>query len=614
MPRRIKQSSIDIIRSHADICDIVSAYVSLRRSGSYLRGLSPFNDERTPSFFVHPERKVFKCYSSGKFGDVFAFLQQKEQMTFPEVVEFLAQKYSIPIEYEDGTHDAANDGVSKSTLLAIHERAGTIFQEHFLSATQHGHEARTYWTRERNFSLANAESYWIGLAPWNMDGAMSALTRCFSAEELIASGIFIQNNDSPDKLQKQTYSRNAIRDGDISNSSNQAIAHQSLFCRFRGRLMIPIHDVHGRIVAFSGRLLPQQQCNTSAAKYINSPETALFHKSSLLFGMHHARSAAEENDAFLLTEGPLDCFRCWECGFHTAVSVQGTGVTSQHLAILRRYCADVECIMDGDEAGLKAALRIVPLAFNVGISIRFLCLPNGMDPDAFFLKHGSSGLKQLRKKSFSAVEFLVRSFWTPVKSSSYAKRQEGLRQILAVIAETKSLAEELDLLNQLTELTGIPFETLQADHTARSQMNDISDDGANLQLHSNTTISSACEFLLHLFISVEDNRQCLASAIAPEWLDYGIQPERLLNIFIGEWENGVSPEKALESLSEEDRSYVGGLMFTDFCKDDAMQMKEQCIQRLHRKYIERELAKLSDKRGREAAEQRTSLRRELLQF
>ncbi|MDR2576452.1 MAG: DNA primase [Puniceicoccales bacterium] len=582
---RIRQSSIETLRERVDICDVVSVYVNLRRCGAYYRGLSPFNEERTPSFFVHPERKIFKCYSSGKAGDVFSFLQQKEQMTFPEVVEFLAQRYAVPLEYEDDSNPIHTDEIPKSVLLSVHERAGVIFREYFLSATQAGHVARVYWTQERKFSLSGAESYGIGLAPTAISDIMIPLLHAYSPEILVKSGLFYCKESSSE-----------------------------LIFRFRGRLMIPIHDVQGRIVAFSGRILPAASDDNSA-KYINSPETPLFHKSSLLFGLYRARTAVEKIGSFLLTEGPLDCLRCWECGLPTAVAAQGTGVTLKHLALLRRYAVEMECLLDGDQAGQKAALRIIPLAFKAGINVRFLPLPAATDPDVFFLQFGVAGLDALRKNSLSPVEFLVQEYWNPVQKASYAHRQEALRKILSAIAEAESQTAELDLLHQLTALTGIPLGTLRADCQPQSFVAKFFDDIVKAERTQPPAFFMAGEFLLYTFIFFERWRPVLAAVICPEWLSQDIPAERLLNLLIGEWENGTNPDDALATLAESDRDYVCGLSFSDLPdgEENLAPQLEQCVQRLHRHWIERELAKISGEIGPAQARQRAILRKQLMQ-
>ncbi|MDR3317124.1 MAG: DNA primase [Puniceicoccales bacterium] len=583
----IRRSSIDALRERVDICDVVGAYVNLRRSGAYFRGLSPFNEERTPSFFVHPEKKYFKCYSSGKGGDVIDFLQFREQITFSEAVEFLAQKYAVPLEYEDGSGSSGGGSISKATLLAIHGHMAKIFQEYFFSATVPGDGARIYWTRRRKFSLESAEIYGIGLAPGDGHGAVDKLFRTFPPEALVASGLFFRRQE-----------------GD------------RIFPRFRGRLMIPIHDPLGRVIAFSGRALEGITAGEESAKYINSPETPIFHKGSVLFGLHLARTAVEGGGKpFLLTEGPLDCLRCWECGLKTAVAAQGTAITFQHLVLLRRHCLEVECLLDGDEAGQRAALRLIPMAFKAGIGVRLLRLPQGKDPDEFLLAEGSFGFRSLRKNAVSPMEFLVATHLPPeTVGRSYAHRQEGIRQILSAIAEAGSRTMETDLLEQLTQLTGISPETLREDRNRWFPMEELSETSSGEQEKKGMPPKQSGEFLLHVFLRLDSWRPTIASLIPEDWLRADVPAEKLLNFFIGEWQNGLGPEEAMAALPEEDRGRACGFLFLEMEMDesDLRRQVERNMGRVHRNYVERELAKLPADGGADAARRRAELRRELL--
>ena len=356
MPK-IAQRSIDTIKQQVNLVDVVSPYVQLKRAGRSFKGLSPFTQENTPSFYVHPDRGFYKCFSTGEGGDCFTFITKMENLEFGEAAEWLAKKFNIQLEYESGGPSKEEASLRKQ-IFELHERAAEWFH-HQLTDSPEAAPIRDYWQQSRGFTLETASQYKIGYAPPAQDALAKLCGKHkISTAAMLQSGLF--------------YAREQERDYNRFRS------------RFRGRLMIPIHDVQGRVVAFTARQLPQTPDDDPAhqAKYINSPETPIFHKGRLLFGMNHARRHLKDGDGFLLVEGQLDAIRCWTKGLHTAVAPQGTALTEEQVHLLRRYDPPfIECLLDGDSAGRKAALKYIPLAFKAGLEFRFLLLPEKADPD-----------------------------------------------------------------------------------------------------------------------------------------------------------------------------------------------------------------------------------------
>jgi DNA primase len=301
-----------------------------------------------------------------------------------------------------------------------------------------------------------------------------------------------------------------------------------------------------------------------------------------------------------LTEGQLDCLRCWECGLTTAVAAQGTAVTLQHLGLLRRYGLEMECLLDGDDAGRTAALRLIPIAFRAGIDVRLLTLPSGQDPDTFFLAEGAEGMKILRPSARSAMEYLVDCHLPAAGSSSYAHRREGLKNILETVAAAESRIVERSLLDQLARLTGIAPEVLQADH---------GDGGAEEEVENSLIFTHSGEYLLHAFLTRGHLRNSIAETAMPEWLDDAVTAERLLNRLIGEWQNGRDPETALAEFEEEDRNYAYGLMLLEPDDDEIQEKIDRCVRQLHRNHLLQELAAIDGVEGDDASRRRRDLRR-----
>jgi DNA primase len=392
----------------ADLYDIVSGYVQLKRSGVNWKGLSPFTVEKTPSFFIHPEKKFFKCFSTGYAGDIFRFLELKENFSFLEAVEWLAKRYGIGIEYEN---DQSPKNYSKNELFDIHEDAAAYYQKKF----KEDETIQRYWTETRHFSLDMAKRYGIGWAP-NFDQGLLALfkRKKYTSEALQQCGLLCWNE----------------RD-------------KRFFLRFSGRLMIPIYDVQDRIIAFSGRIIENQ---SNGAKYINSSETPIFRKGTVLFGLNHARRVV--SDYFILVEGPLDVFRCWENGLDTAVAPQGTGITEMQMNLLRRYVPKVLCFMDGDGAGQKCAQRVVELAFKTSMECQIATLDAADDPDSLLLKKGKKGFEQLKRESM--IQFLIRTLLPRERETTAIEKETFLEKIYGMIHGCDSEVTRGTYLEELT--------------------------------------------------------------------------------------------------------------------------------------------------------------------
>ncbi|MFP6854476.1 MAG: DNA primase, partial [Opitutales bacterium] len=347
---RIKDSYLADLKARVAIFDVVSPYVKLKRAGKSWKGLSPFSQEKTHSFYVHPEKNNFKCFSTDNGGDAIRFVQLVENLTFMEAIESLAHRFNFPVIYEHGTAaEARQVSSARSELFRMHEEAASWYREKFLADDENGSFIRDYWTKQRKFPLEIAQEFEVGFAP--PQGGLGQLFRknAYSKEALSASGLFFSRGSE----------------------------------RFRGRLMIPIRDSQGRIVAFTARQLEvtPQDDPAREAKYVNSPETPIFRKGNLLFNLDKARLHVGEKKQFLLVEGQLDVMRCWQVGAMTAVGPQGTAFTETQANLIARHQAEgLEILLDGDRAGRDAALRILPITLKVGLEPTFLELPEGEDP------------------------------------------------------------------------------------------------------------------------------------------------------------------------------------------------------------------------------------------
>src|SRR5580704_14362825 len=387
----IKPTCVRELKLRVNLADVVSRVVSLKKAGgSRLKGLCPFHNEKTPSFNVDADKGFYKCFGCGKAGDAISFVRETEQLSFTEAVEALGQRYGVAIEYEEGSGPSREERSLRQELFDLHDTAAGHFHDSFRAAGAAGDFMRAYWTKERRFDSALAEEFKIGAAGPDGGGLGAAVL-------------------------KKKYSEDAIRQCGLFYIRDDAmITVGALRPRFRGRLMIPIRDHQGRVVAFTARQTAQtpEDDPSREAKYVNSPETPIFTKGHLLFNLDRARTAVGEGRPFVMVEGQLDALRCWSVGLKTAVAPQGTSITEGQLALLRRYHAEVECFFDSDSAGQKAALRMLPMSLKAGIEVRFLGAGGDakVDPDVLFLEKGIAAYDEVRRGAQSAMAFACRAF------------------------------------------------------------------------------------------------------------------------------------------------------------------------------------------------------------
>jgi DNA primase len=357
----ISPEIVEQVRHACDIVDVIGSYVPLKKSGSKYKALSPFNKEKTPSFFVDPAKQIFKCFSSGHGGDVFKFLMLHDNMSFPEAVRRLAQRAGIVIP-ESGPHDPEARS-RREELLALY--AGVAAWWHKLLKSDPGAEPARAYLKSRDLGSDLATEFGLGYAPEAWDGTLSWAKKAGYSQEVLETARLIATSES---------------------------GRQYDF--FRGRLMIPIHDESGQVVAFSGRLLDAE---AKAQKYVNSPETPIFVKSRILFGLNKTKRPIIEAESAILCEGQIDLMRCWQKGIRNVVAPQGTAFTDQHARMLKRLAKEVVICFDADRAGQNAAQRSIDVLLKEGLQVRVARIPQGEDPDSL-----------LRRQSVAVFETILR--------------------------------------------------------------------------------------------------------------------------------------------------------------------------------------------------------------
>jgi DNA primase len=570
----IKANSIRDLKNRVNIHDVVIRVVALKKAGGgRFKGLCPFHAEKTPSFNVSADKGFFKCFGCGKAGDTINFVMETEGLQFTEAVEAIAQRFGFPLEYEEGSGGPSKETRSlRQEIFDIHDLAADYYRQAFLAANPHGEFIRHYWVSNRRFTPELAEDFKIGFAPPEDSGLAAAmLKRKFSEEGLRQCGLFF------------------IRDGVIPTLG-------VMRPRFRGRLMIPIRDHQGRVVAFTARqleLTPKDD-PSHEAKYVNSPETPIFTKSNLLFNLDRARSHAGEGNPFVLVEGQLDALRCWSVGLKTAIAPQGTSITEGQLALLRRYHAQVECFFDSDSAGQKAALRFLPLALKAGLEVRFLMLAGAekLDPDLLFLEKGLAAYEEVRRGALGAMAFARQAFLPDPARASFNERMIAVRSMVEIALQAETQVAREDYLQQISLLLGVQPDAIRSEvailekrrsHAGREAPAPAPVAGPDAHTKGYE------EHLLYLCLHNEPILRELSMHLVHEWIDMANLSGQLLDRLLAEVQhNGWNGRESLEQLieSEEERALVASMLFQASGDEDWVKIANEGLRHLQKRFLE----------------------------
>ncbi len=581
----IKPTCVRDLKSRVNLADVVSRAVTLKKAGgARLKGLCPFHNEKTPSFHVDFDKGFYHCFGCGKSGDAISFVRETEMLNFTEAVEALGKRFNIVIEYEEGSGGPTPEQRSlRQELFDLHDAAAEHFHQALKAKDATGDWMRAYWTEQRKFSPELADEFKLGAAAPDGGGLGAALLRRkYSEAALRQCGLFFVRDDA-------------------------LITPGALKSRFRGRLMIPIRDHQGRVVAFTARqtaLTPDDDV-AKEAKYVNSPETPIFTKGNLLFNLDRARSSVGEGKPFVLVEGQLDALRCWSVGLKTAIAPQGTSITEGQLALLRRYHAQVECFFDSDSAGQKAALRFLPMALKAGIEARFLTLAGEgkLDPDLLFLERGLASYDELKRDAMSAMAFACRALLPGPATASAEQKSRAAQAAFEIIAAAESevtqaglIAEAAGHLRLSAAAAHKDFQTFLHRQNRQAALRPAPL-GAAPQLPgpAGAVAQSPEHHLLLVCLHFEQLGKPLAAAVAHDWIDASLPAGALLNRFLNEFEHdGWLGRDHLDSLLETDaeRALVHAILFEAPTFDDPTKVAAEGVERLRARALEPRLRQI----------------------
>ena len=418
----IDDSTIQEIKDRLDIVEVVGDFVSLKKSGSSYKALSPFSSEKTPSFFVSPSKQIFKCFSTGKGGDAIEFLKEVESLSYIEAIKYLAEKYGVEINETDQDYNKNND---KESLLIILNKAKSFFIDN-LNSKEGKSLAKTY-LEHRQVDVKMIEKFELGYSFDKWDALYKYLIdNKFNEEHVSKAGLILENNNKK-------------------------------YDRFRGRLMFPIHNISGKVIAFGARLIKDEK---NQPKYINSPETDLYVKSKVLYGLYQSKNHIRKFDKCYLVEGYTDVISLFQIGIENVVSSSGTSLTKDQIRLISRYTKNITILFDGDKAGINASLRGMDLILENDMNVNIVSFPDNEDPDSLSKRFGKEKfLNHLSKNEINLIRYKVDILNSDFKNDPI-KKSEMIFDIVRSISKIPNSIKRSVFIKETSSSLNINEESL----------------------------------------------------------------------------------------------------------------------------------------------------------
>lgn len=422
----ISQSSIDLVFETARVEEVIGDFVQLKKSGSNYKGLSPFSDERSPSFMVSPVKQIWKDFSSGKGGNVVAFLMEHEHFTYPEAIKYLAKRYNIEIEETEQSNEQKEHANERESLYLVNEFANSYFQN-ILHKTDQGKSIGLGYFKERGFTEETIRKFDLG---YSLDAWQAftdeALKQGYNIEYLEKTGLTIVKDDKR-------------------------------FDRFKGRVMFPIKSMSGRVLGFGGRILINDK---KAAKYVNSPESEVYHKSNVLYGIFHAKQSIAKEDNCFLVEGYTDVIQFHQTGIKNVVASSGTALTPEQIRLINRLTKNITVLFDGDAAGIRASIRGIDLILEQGMNVKVCTFPQGEDPDSFARNNTLEELTlYLNENTKDFIQFKASLLFEDSKNDPI-KKADTVRDIVNSISKIPDRIKKEIYIQECARIMDISEEVL----------------------------------------------------------------------------------------------------------------------------------------------------------
>jgi DNA primase len=600
------------VKEQADIVRIVGEYVKLRKSGAQnFQGLCPFHQEKTPSFSVHASRQFFHCFGCGTSGDVFAFVQKIENITFPEAVRLVAEKLKIPLpKMSYSSPEEARDAKLRGGLIDIHERACSFFQDQ-LRRPEAAH-AREYLA-SRGLTPENIAEFRIGYAPDSGFLLRDALRNQYDEGLLRESGLFswkdknqlsvvsgqLSEKDTPPASTPDEAQGGSTTDNrqPATPSDNRQLT--AIYSRFRNRVMFPIANEQGKVIAFTGRTLSTDE--KAGPKYLNSPETPVYSKSRVLFNLDKAKEAIRKLEYAILVEGQMDCIAVYTAGFHNVIASSGTAFTELQARLIARFSKNIVVNFDPDTAGAAAAERSLALLISEDFQIKVLTLDSGFDPDLYIRRKGKAAYDEALKHSQKYFDYLIERARTLFPSRTPEGKVKALNYLLPHIQRVPSRIVRDELANEISHRLGIDSAVLRQElrHAAgsRSTSRVSAASGGGMTDGERVLIRAlASQELLH---SPTSNREGVDTDFEParqvhfaltrERLHAGSSAEVLIDALLLAHEQGIDAMSL--PLEEADRNLLAAVLMDEH-EELTPELLENSIRSLRRRVFRRQMEDL----------------------
>ncbi len=496
----IHKSTIDAVFETARLEEVIGDFVQLKKSGSNFKGLSPFSEERTPSFMVSPVKQIWKDFSSGKGGNVVAFLMEHEHFTYPEAIKYLAKKYNIEIEETQQTDEQKQEANERESMYLVSEFANTFFQ-HTLLNTEQGKAIGLSYYRERGFTEETIKKFGLGYSPDTWDAFTSeAIRKGYQVEFLEKTGLTI-------------------------------VKEEKQFDRFKGRVMFPIQSMSGRVLGFGGRILTNEK---KAAKYLNSPESEIYHKSKVLYGIYQAKQAIAKEDNCLLVEGYTDVIQFHQTGVMNVVSSSGTALTSDQIRLINRLTKNITVLFDGDAAGMRASIRGIDLILEQGMNVKVCSFPDGEDPDSFAKQNTLDELTLYIEKNAQDFIRFKASLLQEESKSDPIKKAELVRDMVTSISKIPDVIKREIYVQECSRIMDISEEVI---FNTLAQIRNVDIKNQNKQLKQTQKSFEVVKPEVDKQTKI-DRQYVLERYIIKALLLYGLHEEEFEDLILKENEEG----------------------------------------------------------------------------
>ncbi|OYX24577.1 MAG: DNA primase [Flavobacteriales bacterium 32-35-8] len=520
----ISPASIDLVFETARVEEVIGDFVQLKKSGSNFKGLSPFSDERSPSFMVSPVKQIWKDFSSGKGGNVVAFLMEHEHFTYPEAIKYLAKKYNLEIEETEQSNEQKEHANERESLYLVNEFANTYFQK-ILHKTDQGKSIGLSYFKERGFTEDTIKKFDLG---YSLD-AWQAFT---------------------DEALKQGYNIDYLEKTGLT-----IVKDDKRFDRFKGRVMFPIKSMSGRVLGFGGRILTNDK---KAAKYVNSPESEVYHKSNVLYGVFHAKQSIAKEDNCFLVEGYTDVIQFHQTGIKNVVASSGTALTAEQIRLINRLTKNITVLFDGDAAGMRASIRGIDLILEQGMNVKVCTFPEGEDPDSFAKKNTLEQLSlYLEENAKDFIQFKASILFEDSKNDPI-KKAETVRDIVNSISKIPDRIKKEIYIQECARIMDISEAVL---FSTLAQINKKDFQEANTQFKAEQKVFDVIKN--QQLIKKVDVQYVLERKIIEVLLLYGNKTEDFEDLVLKENDKG---ELVLEPIKQTAKVYEK--VFLDLQEDE----------------------------------------------